>query len=354
MNFKRPLLICLLCFIAAPPVSAHDEPDPLSFFFQQRNERAIQSAQELLLNSETEAASRNRALAALACIHLVEGRRGAATAAFDEILIQNPLYNLPEIQSMPGEVVDAFYKQRDSRLLSQGAGGQSDIQTLAVGEIENNSILKGQFDLDHFARGLSQIIMSDLGQATSLTLVDRRRLDTLRREIALNQMDISDPAYRVPMGRLTGAHSYLFGSLFQVKSDRIRLDLRWVETATGEILLSEGRDHKLKSSKDLLKLEQIVLMDLLLPKLEALLDSRESVRDDLRQLLRDKERRLGDGLEYLELVLKTGEAVLAEERGEYREAYAAWARVRQLDPRNSTAAARMQGLRVWIDQMGSE
>jgi TolB-like protein len=261
-----------------------------------------------------------------------------------ECVTVDPKAELSNPAMLPPPVVDLFYSIRDSVVLARHIESPLQLNTLAIGDFENNSIIPGPFDLDKFAKGLVHIMTTDLSGVENLTLVDRQRLDVLRREIEMNNNEeIFNPEKRVAFGNLTGAGSYLFGSLMMAEKNKMRIDLRLVETETGEILLAEGVEGKAKSGSDLVDLEQKLVVEILAPKIEALLGGAKS---DLGKELKNRIRRREDG-KYLEMVLATGRAVLAEQEGDLTAAASAWSEVAALDPGDFQAAARTRSLTAY-------
>jgi TolB-like protein len=336
--------------------------DPMSFFFDLRQTEAVACGQEVLADAALSGGERRRVLSALAAVHLASGRAPQARAAILEILRDDPGAELDRPEVLPPPLVTLFYGIRDSLLLAGGAEGLGDtgldIRTLAVGDIENNSIVAGKYNLNAFAKGLTQIMITDLQEATPLTLVDRQRLNVLREEIQMSQnAQITDPRYRVPLGKLTGAQSFLFGSLMQVDEKKVRLDLRWVDTSTGEILLAEGVEGSLGSSDDLFKLERQVLLEHLVPRLQKLLGSRgpgDDLEKSMKPYLDDKRKSLQKDTAYMDLLLKTGEAILAEDRGDLAAARTAWGEVSRMNPDDEAATGRAQALRAYLAMNAGE
>ncbi len=362
-----PLAIAPLAGADGAPASAllaEFRRDPMRFFYEMRGTEAIQCGQVVLKESAPgspeEAAARKKALTALAAIYLSTEKTSQARAACLEILATDPTADLEHAETLPPPVVRLFYGLRDSLLLASVRGATLDIRTLAVGDIENNSIVNGKYDLDRFARGLTQILITDLREVTPLRLVDRARLAVLRDEIRMSADDrATDPKFRVPLGQLTGAQSYLFGSIMQVDDKKIRLDLRWVNTSTGEVLLSEGVESRLGSADDLFRLEKKILLDLMVPEIESMLGKSGAKagsvpKSDLKNMkkkakpyLEAKRKALSGGESYVDLLLKTGDAVLAEERGDLAAAEAAWAEVGRLNPSDATAEGRAMALQAF-------
>ncbi len=343
-----------------PATLAAFRQDPMSFFFQLRQTDAVACSQELLQSPDVPDREREQVLTALAAVHLASGRPDQARAAVMEMLTRNPTTELARPETLPPPLVTLFYGIRDSLLLATEPPPDQapvlDVHTLAVGDIENNSLVAGKFNLDAFAKGLTQILITDLREATPLKLVDRQRLNVLRDEIQMNQnSQITDPRYRVPMGRLTGAQSFLFGSLMQVDEKHVRLDLRWVDTATGQILLADGVEGKLGSSDDLFKLERAVLLERLVPRLKTLLGDDPAageLKKTMERRLNEKKKSLPGNSSYVQLLLETGNALLAEDRGDMAAAQQAWDAVARLDPADRTAEGRVTALNAYL-AMGS-
>ena len=361
------IALCAVFPVLAPAQSPSPETlaafraDPRSFFFEQRAAEAIACGQVVLQDPTYPPADRIEALTTLGAIYVSTKRMPQARAAFFEIIEHDPLAELSRADQLPPPVLRLCYVLRDSLLLEAG-GGRPDIRTVAVGEIENNSIVQGgAFDLDRFALGLQHVLVTDLKASTPLRIVDRQRLDVLLEEIGMNQNDeVFDPRFSVPLGQLCGAQYFLFGCLFQVEEKKIRLDLKWVDTSTTEVLLSEGLEMKIGSGDDLLALERKVLLDLLLPKMHQLLVAAEGeiapdekeLEKRVKQYFDEKKRakkRLAEDKSYVDLLLSTGEAILAEERGDLAEARLAWERVQEIDPLDPLAEDRQDALVAYLD-----
>jgi TolB-like protein len=368
----RPLTLTALVLLAPasalagpdPAVLAEFRADPMKFFFELRAPEAIECGQVILSEDGAASPERNRELTALSAIYASRGMLPEARAACLEMLSEDPLADLDSPELLPPPVVRLFYGVRDSLLLESGAFAAEDIRTVAVGDIENNSLVHGKYDLDKFARGLSQILITDLMDATPLKIVDRQRLSVLRQEIGMSSnADIVNPEYGVPLGKLCGAQSFLFGSLIQVEPKKIRFDLRWVNTSTSEILLSEGFEAKLGSADDLFKLEKKVLIDLLLPKMHDLLamagtgevPKEKEMKKRLEEHLKlKKKRELAEGSSYVDLLLRTGDALLAEDRGDFASAETTWQQIHEIDPQNTRADDRARALGAYLELGGGQ
>ncbi|MEZ4652698.1 MAG: hypothetical protein R3E12_03590 [Candidatus Eisenbacteria bacterium] len=366
----RTALVLVLFLIAGVGASVRaEEPDaatldafradPRSFFFEQRSADAIACGQIVLRDPDYPPAARVEALTTLGAIYLSTKRTSQARAAFYEILETDPLAELDRPEQLPPPVVRLYYGLRDSVLLAAG-GGRPDIRTVAVGDIENNAIVSGAYDLDRFALGLQHILVTD---PQSLHAAQDRRSPTSGRAAGRDRMnqnqEVFDPRYSVPLGKLCGAQSYLFGSLFQVEEEDPPRSQVGGHFDHGDPAV-RGTEMKIGSGDDLLKLERKVLLDLLLPKMHELLVSaqgedaptHDEMEKRVKQYFDEKKRakkRLAEGTDYVDLLLQTGDAILAEERGDLAEARTAWKRVQEIDPLDPLAEDRSAALVAYLD-----
>jgi TolB-like protein len=319
--------------------------DPDALFFDLRHRDILAAAQAILEDTAAPEADRAAALRALGQVYAVRKAPAQARAAFAEYFALRPRAELEPASSWPPAVVRTFYAVRDS-LGQEAPEPPAGVVTLAVGPMDNHSpdLPAAPFDMDRFAAGLTSMIVSDLQPATSLKLVDRERLEVLRREIDLSRSGFVDPSQAVRAGRLLGAQSYLFGGVTMLPGPLVRIDLRLVETETGRILLAASKEGKVKEGGDLLKLERQVV-ELLAKRLDGLAKeagaSKGSVSKGAKEAL---ERRKKSGGSAMALVEATGAALLAEEAGRLAEAATHWREALRLDPGNSLAAARVQAL----------
>jgi len=350
-----PLLLAGLGAVLPPSPGAQDgisdelveafRANPMEFFFEQQPFLAIQAAEILLRDEALPAGPRAEILTTLGTIYVAQSNDAAARAAFMEWLAEDPDAELWNPVIIPMPVKQLFYSLRDSISIARNLKRSAVPKTLAVGNIENNSVFAGEFDLDRFARGLVHLITADLSSIPGLTLVDRQRLDVLRDEIGLNKdADILDPETAVAFGNLTGAGSFIFGSLMLVDEHKIRIDLRLVETETSDVLLAESQEGTIKKGSDLVKLEQKLVAENLAGKIQEMLETEgANLKRSLKDAIQDR-----DETDYLELVLATGRAVLAEEEGDMEAAAAAWSEVAGMDPSDTTARDRSRALSAFM------
>jgi TolB-like protein len=103
------------------------------------------------------------------------------------------------------------------------------------------------------AKGLADMIITDLSASSQLTIVERERLNEITAELQLTKAGVVDSSIADQVGRIAKVDWVLFGSFFK-EGDHLRieahiLDLRpqellrveWVEGLAGEVLLLEKR-----------------------------------------------------------------------------------------------------------------
>ena len=128
--------------------------------------------------------------------------------------------------------------------------------TLAILPFENNSIT----DPERYAplgKGLSAMLITDLKNAgTSLRLIERAKIQSLLKEVALSQSGSVDEATAIQAGKILGAQSIAFGS-FMVLGNNVRIDTRIVKVETSELMMAEsivgGSDAFIGLERDLAK-----------------------------------------------------------------------------------------------------
>ncbi len=112
--------------------------------------------------------------------------------------------------------------------------------TLVLWDFDNNTV--GSMDaiqgVEHLARVLPEALLSKLAQSPGLRIVERVRLRELLDEQKLGSSAVADQEARLRLGRILGASGMIFGEYIAL-GPVIRVDVRLVDTATSQILLSE-------------------------------------------------------------------------------------------------------------------
>ena len=114
-----------------------------------------------------------------------------------------------------------------------------DIQTLAILPFDNNSIT----DPEKYAPlsdGLAAMLITDLNKNDSvLTVIERNKIKSILKEIALGQMGGVDQSTAIEAGKILGAQSIGFGS-FTIMGDMIRMDVRIIKVESSELIMAES------------------------------------------------------------------------------------------------------------------
>lgn len=323
--------------------------DPDGFYYEMRHLEVIACVPKLLASPGAGHADSVNGYRVLGNVYTGLKAPGQARAAYARLFRVEPAAELTPAGGYPAAVARLFYAVRDS--LNRAAPARPaaapgpGLLTLAIGPIDNRALaLPGQkFDYARFSAGLTQMITSDLMPATRLKVVDRQRLRVLLDEIGLAGTGALDKDAAVKAGRLLGAQTFLFGSLTSPGNNLVRLDLRLVQTETGEILLATSKEKKIGSGNDLLDLERDVV-EALAKRLDATLDRKAggaAVSADAKKALAQRKK---SGDRAMDLADLTGAAILAEDAGQSSAALDYWNKVQGLEPANRLAAERIRAL----------
>lgn len=124
------------------------------------------------------------------------------------------------------------------------------LKTLAILPFENNSVT----DPDLFAplsKGLAAMLISDLNKSGSaLKLIERNKIQSLLKEIALSQTGSVDEATAIRAGKILGAQAIAFGS-FVVLGKTVRIDARIIKVETSELIMAESITGKVDNFMEL-------------------------------------------------------------------------------------------------------
>ena len=112
-------------------------------------------------------------------------------------------------------------------------------KTLAILPFENNSVTDPEY-YDPLTKGLAAMLITDLSNNVStLKLIERDKIQSLLKEIALSQSGSIDKSTAIRAGKILGAQATTFGS-FMVLGKQVRIDARIVKVETSEVLMAES------------------------------------------------------------------------------------------------------------------
>ncbi len=131
--------------------------------------------------------------------------------------------------------------------LSAQSTGADTRPTVAVLYFTNSSLV----DFASYAplsKGMAEMMISEIAQNSAVRVVERDRLQTLLEEQNLQSSDRVDKSTAVKLGKTLGAGHMLMGSFIIDPSKTMRIDVRSVNTETGQIEYTEsvsGKSDKL-------------------------------------------------------------------------------------------------------------
>jgi TolB-like protein len=124
--------------------------------------------------------------------------------------------------------------------------------TLAILPFDNNSITHPE-KYSPLSKGVAAMLITDLNRAgTSMKLIERTKIQSLLKEVALSQSGAIDQSTAIQVGKMLGAQSIAFGS-FMVVENTVRMDLRIIKVETSELIMAE---KVIGDSNNFIQLEQ--------------------------------------------------------------------------------------------------
>ena len=128
----------------------------------------------------------------------------------------------PELRSKWYEITngtDAFTCASQSR---------EGVKTIAVMEFDNFSVQEFQDKLGPIGKGLADWFEHDFGKISSLTVVERDKVNFVLQELELQRSSAVDKATAVEAGKLLGAQYMVFGSITQLDAKQTGMVVRVV------------------------------------------------------------------------------------------------------------------------------
>jgi len=90
-----------------------------------------------------------------------------------------------------------------------------------------------------FVRGMSDMLMTSLGQSDKLTLIERIQIDEAMENLSLELSGPVDAATAAEVGKWLGADAVVLGG-FTTFGDEFRIDARMIDAETGEQLIAQN------------------------------------------------------------------------------------------------------------------
>ncbi len=134
--------------------------------------------------------------------------------------------------------------------LSAQSTGADARPTVAILYFTNSSLV----DFASYAplsKGMAEMMISEIAQNSAVRVVERDRLQSLLEEQNLQSSDRVDKSTAVKLGKTLGAGHMLMGSFIIDPSKTMRIDVRSVNTETGQIEYTESVSGKSEKLLDL-------------------------------------------------------------------------------------------------------
>lgn len=128
--------------------------------------------------------------------------------------------------------------------------------SIAILEFENRS---GDMKLEHLKCGISGMITTDITRIQDITVVERAKLNMILQEINFNRSKYVDQSTAVKIGKLLSA-SYLLTGAYYTDQNKIRIDVRLINTERGVVVYTEIVEGK---TDDFFKLEHQLITAIL-------------------------------------------------------------------------------------------
>jgi TolB-like protein len=118
---------------------------------------------------------------------------------------------------------------------SHAQGAVDTRPTVFVSYFTNGAIGANNADLQPLAKGVADMLITELSANPNIRVVERTQLEELFREQNLAAGDRVDPSTAIAMGKTLGAHHMITGVYVTDPRGRMRLDLRAVDVATTRV-----------------------------------------------------------------------------------------------------------------------
>lgn len=142
--------------------------------------------------------------------------------------------------------------------------------SVAIAYFDNNSLEAGYEPL---ARGLADMLITDLSNVQSLQLVERDKLNLALDELKLSKTKFIDPKNALKLGKGLSARYLLVGG-YVVSAETMRLDARLFDVPASKVMFSE----KVEGKKDEFFALEKELVELLIKALDVKLQLSEKTK----------------------------------------------------------------------------
>ncbi|HEX6241396.1 MAG TPA: FlgO family outer membrane protein [Polyangiales bacterium] len=198
--------------------------------------------------------------------------------------------------------------------------------TVAITYFDNNT---GNAELAPLAKGLADMLITDLSNVSSLQIVERERLNQVLGELKLGRSKFIDPKTAQKLGKGLAAEFIMTGG-YALSGDVLRVDARVIEVATGKVRASE----KVEGAKDEFFALEKELVDILVRSL------------DLKLALSEKSKLRSNATENFTAWSKYSQGLDAKDRGDEEAARKLFQAALEADPNYKAAKSATERLKV--------
>jgi TolB-like protein len=175
--------------------------------------------------------------------YVAKKQNDKAKEAIIEVIRHEPPPFEPDPDKESPVVLQIYYQARKEKSGDfQVERPDPGVQTLAVVDFKNRSIIEKSEQFDPLEKGFSDMMINSLNGATKLKVVERDRIQWILQEHEIQDRYGMEGAVRA--GKLLGVHVVILGSFMIHNSKEIWLSARAVKVETGEILLTADEKGK--------------------------------------------------------------------------------------------------------------
>lgn len=205
---------------------------------------------------------------------------------------------------------------------------------LAVLDFEGSGV-KGE--LADLGAGLQAMLTTDLAQLSAVTVIERRRLSALVKEIDFSRSQWADKQTALRVGKLAGASHVVFGT-YTVVGKKLRIDCRLVQLPAGEVMVSLSSEGDLDAFFEVAK------------QLGSKMVAALAVKPEPKERAAMAKIQTAD----LQALKKFGEGLRLFENAKYEEAFSALEAATKADSTFDLAQKTLSDYRALISETRSE
>ncbi len=225
----------------------------LAYYKTERYEKAIDALKQATLLDPDDGIS----VLYLGLSNEVSGNETEAVETYRAFLLANPEHELAvRVKRRVRYLSDAKLRNEVKAIIE--SENEIDADTIPANSVGVLGFRTEGVDPQYavLGRGLAEVLTTDLAKVSSLTVVERMRLNEVRKELELSQSDLVEKQSAPRFGRLIGASTVVTGELDQPKPEDLHATAGLISTAQGMVAYPDEVGGKLKHfftlEKDLL------------------------------------------------------------------------------------------------------